>query len=91
MGQYIKTKVESVECVECEICNKVHLLDSKDFFTIYGNICVGTVGTDGGIVGNNFGEDDILARASVLCKSCLIGLLKNEDAKTSRKRIKDVI
>jgi len=63
------------ECVECEFCKKQHLIDSKDYIAVYGNICEGM---HGGLIGNNFDENKRLARISIFCKkTCFFQVINN--------------
>ena len=75
--------VESVACyveesVACSVCKTLHDVDSDNFFVVWGNI---TVGTNGGIVGNNLDDKGKVYRATVFCKHkpCLHGILHQLD------------
>lgn len=68
---YDKTCVK--EFVKCGKCGKLMDKFSEDFYTVYGNICVGLYG---GLVGDNFAENEYLVNVSILCKDCFFVILK---------------
>jgi len=80
LNDLIKTK-KTKEMHQCDHCNEY--FTEENFYTIYGNICIGT---GGGLVGNNFEMDNengtgqqksnTLAKASIFCKPCLKEILK---------------
>lgn len=52
--------------LECFACLKQHEVASQTYHTIAGNIYVGS---DGGLVGNNFNDDGTLNRVSIICRA----------------------
>ena len=50
--------------VICMVCNTRHFPDENTFLTFYGNV---TIGTEGGIIGNNFNEQGELCRVQYVC------------------------
>ena len=54
--------VKTIAAVECAVegCDALHSSKDVTFFTVYGNICIGT---EGGIVGNNFGDNNRVENA----------------------------
>lgn len=68
--------LKTYQTVKCFYCGKQHPLESKDYITIYGNICVGEMS---GVIGNNFDLDGKLKNVTVLCREapCLDRLLDN--------------
>jgi len=67
-------KIDSIKCDKCE---EIHQLSASTFFTVAGNIYIGT---NGGVVGNNLHEnttkDLLVVNMSHYCKSCLFMILK---------------
>jgi len=51
--------------VKCCQCGKEHDSDGEDFFTFYGNLCIGL---KGGLIGNHI-HDMRIKRISVLCRT----------------------
>lgn len=64
--------VHTEKVVKCTGCGNPHDVDSDDFVTIYGNVCVGF---EGGIIGNSFNDDGKLEMIHIFCHKCLIELL----------------
>lgn len=62
-----------IQAVKCFKCSKLHEVDSENFFTIHGNICIGI---KGGIIGNNFDNTGKLLKFDAICKTCLFTFLK---------------
>ena len=52
------------EKVICIVCKTRHFPDENTFLTFYGNV---TIGTGGGIIGNNFNEQGLLYRVQYVC------------------------
>lgn len=59
------------EKVICMVCGTRYFPDEKTFLTFYGNV---TIGTGGGIIGNNFNEQGLLYRVQYICRNeeCLL-------------------
>ena len=53
------------DTVKCQHCHKEHDKDSQEFFTFYGNVCIGLVG---GMIGNNV-MDMKVKRITILCRT----------------------
>ncbi len=62
----ISIKAQTVEAVACSICGFLHNVDSDGFIAVHGNICKGI---GGGIIGNNFDENNVLKRSFIFCDS----------------------
>lgn len=60
--------------VKCNHCHKEHDSNSEDFFTFYGNVCIGL---KGGMIGNHI-MDMTVKRVTILCrtKKCMEYLTK---------------
>lgn len=67
---------DEITCVKCLSCGTMHDISSKDFICFYGNV---TIGTDGGIIGNNLDEDMKVTRCKYICSnpSCLLAVFKD--------------
>lgn len=55
--------------IYCDGCKKEMPYHSEEYLVIYGNI---TLGHGGGLIGNNFDDEGILNRVTVLCKNCFM-------------------
>lgn len=58
-----------INAVECDgnDCKVLLRADSEEFFTLYGNLCTGI---NGGLLGNNIGEDGKIKGPKFYCFSC---------------------
>jgi len=65
-----------VEVIKCDRCGASHDIDCESFYTVYGNILVGT---NGGLVGNNIAEDGVVLDPVHYCIDCLFNILNLED------------
>ena len=65
-----------IETVECTVCGELHKVGSKLYMSFDGNV---TMGSGGGIVGNNLSHDGVVERSTVICAkySCLSKLFKS--------------
>lgn len=64
----METKQEAlgiVPAIRCACCKKLLDAESNDFITIHGNV---TIGTHGGVIGDNFDEVGRLFRVFHFCK-----------------------
>jgi len=61
--------------VKCSQCHKLHSSFSEDFFTFYGNVCIGL---KGGMIGNNIVGNRV-KRITILCRKpeCMEYLTKH--------------
>ena len=62
--------VEKIE-VKCDHCGKVHDPNEHTFYTVKGNIYVGQ---EGGLIGNNFIDNDV--RSNHFCIKCLLEVIE---------------
>jgi len=69
--------------VQCDKCGSLFDSDSKDFYTIEGNVYIGL---EGGTIGNNFALDECgmtSVKSNHYCKPCLAKIL-GMDLQTNR-------
>jgi hypothetical protein len=62
-----------IKSIQCDICEKLFPEDSKEFYTIQGNVYIGT---QGGLIGNNIIFDENVSliddvKIQHFCKDCL--------------------
>jgi len=69
----------TVPAIKCGVCGKLFPKDSKDFFSVYGNICIGL---DRELVGNNIHEDKGVIDTSFFCKQCFKKVTLDYDVNT---------
>jgi len=63
-------------CIKCDKCGNIHNSEMESFYTVHGNILVGT---NGGLVGNNIAEDGVVLDPVHYCIDCLLNILNLED------------
>lgn len=56
-----------IQVMKCERCGKI-IENERDGYSIHGNIYIGF---NGGLIGDNFGEDGRLIREVHYCRNCL--------------------
>ena len=61
-----------VQGIKCDKCEKIHDRNSKEFFTVMGNILVGI---KGGVIGNNLNDDGQVVKDAHFCKECMKEIL----------------
>jgi hypothetical protein len=62
----MKDPIVKHDAVKCLVCSKLHAIDSEDFVSVHGNICIGL---GGGEVGNNLDETGRVASVSIYCRT----------------------
>lgn len=56
-------------------CKKEFLESSREYLSIYGDICIGKYG---GIIGHNFDKKGNLKRVSIYCAECFIEVMNRD-------------
>jgi hypothetical protein len=77
-----------IKAIECDgtDCGKLMKSDSRDFFTIYGNLMIGL---DGGLIGNNLEEGKVVS-TSYFCSACFMKIIQTaSNTTTTRGRDED--
>ncbi len=64
--EIMETYLTNKERIICMHCGRRHFPEEDTFFSFYGNVMIGLTG---GIIGNNFNDDETLKKISFLCKN----------------------
>lgn len=69
-SEHRSSKITTFTAVKCFTCGKLHDAKGDTFLSFHGNVCVGT---NGGIIGNNFDDEGKVNRVMIFCRkeSCL--------------------
>ncbi len=62
----MKNSLPVIATVKCTQCGKLHNVDDETFMTFYGNVMIGT---DSGVIGNNFDDKGRLVKSTIICRS----------------------
>lgn len=74
-----------IKAIQCDECKKLLLFNSREYFTIHGNIYIGN---EGGLIGNNLDKENRVIRENHFCRNCLKVFLFDETER-SEERIKE--
>lgn len=61
-----------IKAIQCDGCKKLLLFNSREYFTIHGNIYIGN---EGGLIGNNLDKENRVIRENHFCRECLKKIL----------------